>query len=149
MAAPDAVTALKKVSLFSSLEDSQISTVAQEANKRSFADGELIVKQGDTGAAGFWVILDGTVEVRASRYVGVWEEYATYTATLSDGQAEFLLPAVGYVSGTSGAGGAGSAQLEVAVADTSDHEEKTTKLLKIVESTIQHQLISSSSQSYG
>ncbi|MGD8500832.1 MAG: alpha-2-macroglobulin family protein, partial [Phycisphaerales bacterium] len=88
--------------------------------------------------------VDGTVEVRASRYVGVWEEYATYTATLSDGSAEFTLPAVGYVSGTAGAGGAGSAQLEVTVTDTSDHEEKTSKLLKIVDSTIQHQLISSS-----
>jgi CD109 antigen len=88
--------------------------------------------------------VDGTVEVRASRYVGVWEEYASYTATLSDGVAEFLLPAVGYVSGTAGAGGAGSAQLEVTVTDTSEHEEKTTKLLKIVDSTIQHQLIASS-----
>ncbi|MHC4555950.1 MAG: alpha-2-macroglobulin family protein [Planctomycetota bacterium] len=85
--------------------------------------------------------VDGSVEVRASRYVGVWEEYATYTTTLSDGSAEFILPAVGYVSGTSGAGGAGSAQLEVTVTDTSDHEEKTTKLLKIVESPIQHQII--------
>lgn len=64
MAAPDAANALKKVSLFSSLDDSQIGTVASEANARVFADGDLIVKQGDTGAAGFWVILDGTVEVR-------------------------------------------------------------------------------------
>jgi len=64
MAAPDAVSALKKVSLFSSLNDSQIGTVASEANERVFHDGDLIVKQGDTGAAGFWVILEGTVEVR-------------------------------------------------------------------------------------
>ena len=85
--------------------------------------------------------VDGTIEVRASRYVGVWEEYATYTATLSDGTAEFTLPAVGYVSGMPGAGGSGSVQLEVVVTDTSGHEEKTTKLLKIVESTIQHQLL--------
>jgi CD109 antigen len=85
--------------------------------------------------------VDGTIEVRASRYVGVWEEYATYTATLSDGSAEFTLPEVGYVSGTPGAGGSGSVQLEAVVTDTSGHEEKTTKLLKIVESTIQHQLV--------
>jgi CRP-like cAMP-binding protein len=64
MAAPDAVNALKKVSLFNSLDDGQIGTVASEANERVFADGDLIVKQGDTGAAGFWIILDGTVEVR-------------------------------------------------------------------------------------
>ena len=55
--------------------------------------------------------VDGTVEIRASRYIGVWEEYATYTANLSDGTADFTLPAVGYTSGTSGAGGAGSVQL--------------------------------------
>ncbi|MHC4462780.1 MAG: alpha-2-macroglobulin family protein, partial [Planctomycetota bacterium] len=85
--------------------------------------------------------VDGNIEVRAKRYVGVWEEYATYTATLSGGSADFLLPAVGYVSGTPGAGGAGSAQLEVVVTDTSGHEEETTKLLKIVDSTIQHRLI--------
>ena len=64
MAAPDAASALKKVSLFASLDDSQIGTVASEANERTFADGEVIVKQGDTGAAGFWVILSGNVEVR-------------------------------------------------------------------------------------
>ncbi len=85
--------------------------------------------------------VDGNIEVRAKRYVGVWEEYATYTATLSGGSADFLLPEVGYVSGTPGAGGAGSAQLEVVVTDTSGHEEEATKLLKIVDSTIQHQLI--------
>jgi len=88
--------------------------------------------------------VDGTIKVIASKYVGVWEEYATYSAPLSDGNAEFSLPAAGYVSGTPGAGGAGSAQLDVIVTDTSDHEEKTTKLLKIVESSIQHQLIASS-----
>lgn len=97
-----------------------------------------------TAAYFFGKPVDGAIEVRASRYVGVWEEYATYTATLSNGSADFLLPAVGYVSGTPGAGGAGSAQLEVVVIDTSGHEEKTTKLLKIVDSTIQNQLIASS-----
>ena len=64
MAAPDAAGALKRVPLFSSLDDNQIGTVAREANERTFADGEVIVKQGDTGAAGFWIILDGNVEVR-------------------------------------------------------------------------------------
>ena len=88
--------------------------------------------------------VDGTVEVRASRYIGVWEEYASYTAALSDGGADFLLPAVGYVAGTPGGGGAGVAQLEVVVTDTSGHEEKTAKVLKIVDSTIQHQLIAAS-----
>ena len=85
----------------------------------------------------------GTVEISASRYVGVWEEYATYSGTLVDGKVDFTLPAVGYVSGTSGTGGAGSAQLDVTVTDTSGHEEETNKLLKIVSSKLEHQLISS------
>lgn len=85
--------------------------------------------------------VDGTVEIRASRYVGVWEIFATYNATLLNGKADFTLPAVGYVSGTSGASGAGSVQLEVTVTDTSNHEGKTIKLIKIVKSTIQNQLI--------
>jgi len=92
----------------------------------------------------FGKAVDGTVELHASRYIGDWEQYATYTATLSDGSVEFILPPVGYVSGTSGAGGAGSVQLEVTVTDTSGHDEKTTKLLTITESKIQHQLIAES-----
>jgi len=88
--------------------------------------------------------VEGTVEVRASRYVGVWEEYARYTAPLTDGAAEFSLTEVGYVSGTPGAGGSGSVQLDVTVTDTSGHQEKTTKLLKIVGSGVVHQIISAS-----
>jgi CD109 antigen len=85
--------------------------------------------------------VDGIVDILATRYVGVWEEYATYTATLSNGSVDFLLPPVGYVTGTPGADGAGSVQLDAVVTDTSGHEEKTTKLIKIVDSTIQNRLI--------
>jgi uncharacterized protein YfaS (alpha-2-macroglobulin family) len=88
--------------------------------------------------------VEGTVQISASRYVGVWEEYARYTAPLTEGQAEFSLPEVKYVSGTPGAGGSGSVQLDITVTDPSGHEEKTTKLLKIVTSGVEHQLISSS-----
>ncbi len=88
--------------------------------------------------------VDGAVQISASRYVGVWEEYARYTAPLTEGRAEFSLPEVKYVSGTTGAGGAGSVQLDVTVTDASDHQEKTTRLLKIVSSGIEHGLIASS-----
>ena len=54
------------------------------------------------------------------------------------------LPEVGYVSGTPGAGGSGSVQLDVIVTDTSGHQEKSTKLLKIVSSGVVHQLIAAS-----
>ncbi len=88
--------------------------------------------------------VEGTLEISASRYVGVWEEYARYTAPLAEGQAEFSLPEVKYVSGTPGAGGSGSVQLDLTVTDTSGHEEKATKVLKIVSSGIEHQIIASS-----
>ena len=86
--------------------------------------------------------VDGTAEIRASRYIGVWDEYATYSGTLADGSLEFTLPPVEYVSGTPATGGAGSLQLELTVTDTSGHEEKTTKLLTVVESEVQHRVIS-------
>ena len=85
--------------------------------------------------------VDGSVAIRASRYVGVWEEFASHVATLSGGAASFDLGPTGYVSGTVGAGGAGSVQLDVVVTDTSGHEEKSTKLLKIVDSPVKHQII--------
>jgi CD109 antigen len=85
--------------------------------------------------------VDGSVHVVAERYVGVWEQYAEYTAPLIEGKADFTLPAVGYAAGTSGAGGAGSAQLHITVTDTSGHEEKTTSLLKVVDSSLNHRLI--------
>ena len=88
--------------------------------------------------------VDGSVEVRASRYIGEWEQYAVYSGTLSDGSVEFELPPVGYVTGTEGAGGAGSATLDIVVTDTSGHEETSSKLLKIVTSHVQLQLIASS-----
>lgn len=92
----------------------------------------------------FGKAVDGTVRVQGSRYAGVWEDYAEYTATLSEGRVEFVLPAVEYVAGITGAGGAGSVQLEVVVTDTSGHEESSTKLLRIVDSSVNHQLIAMS-----
>ncbi|MHC4518579.1 MAG: alpha-2-macroglobulin family protein, partial [Planctomycetota bacterium] len=88
--------------------------------------------------------VEGQVVIQASRYIGVWEEYARYTAALDEGHAEFVLPEVKYVTGTPGAGGSGSVQLDITVTDTSGHEEKTTKLFKIVTSGIEHQLIAAS-----
>ncbi|MCG7850670.1 MAG: MG2 domain-containing protein, partial [ANME-2 cluster archaeon] len=85
--------------------------------------------------------VEGRVNVVASRYVGVWEEYATYKADLEDGSAEFELPAAGWVAGTYGAGGMGSMQLNISVTDTGDHTETTTKLLKVTDSPVVLQVI--------
>ena len=85
--------------------------------------------------------VEGRVSVVASRYVGVWEEYASYEVDLEDGSAEFELPEAGWVAGTYGAGGMGSLTLNISVTDTGNHTETTTKLLKITESPVVLQVI--------
>jgi CD109 antigen len=89
--------------------------------------------------------VDGDVLVEASRYVGEWEQYATFSGTLENGSIEFELPAVEYATGTYGAGGQASLMLNVTVTDTGNHSESTNKLLTITESPIVLQLIPESS----
>lgn len=73
----------------------------------------------------------GELEIKATRYVGTWEEYATVSKSL-DGRAEFDLPPVGYVSGVPGAAGMGNVQLEVTVREQSTgYEEKTSRLITV------------------
>jgi CD109 antigen len=85
----------------------------------------------------------GELEIKALRYVGQWQEYATFSKAI-DGATEFDIPAAGYVAGVSEAGGLGNVQLEVAVVEKStNYEEKTTKLLTVAESSINLQIIPS------
>ncbi|MDI7277770.1 MAG: MG2 domain-containing protein, partial [Anaerolineae bacterium] len=73
----------------------------------------------------------GELHIVATRYVGVWEEFANLTREL-DGQIDFELPAVQYVSGVPEAGGLGNVQLEITVSEESTgYEEKTTRLLAV------------------
>jgi len=73
----------------------------------------------------------GEVEVKASRYVGQWEEYARVTREI-DGQVDFEVPPVQYVSGVPEAGGQGNVTLEVTVKErATGYEEKTTRLLTV------------------
>ena len=112
--------------------------------ERDYFRADEVIPGSITATYFFGKPVEGTVEISASRYVGVWEEYARYTAPLTEGQAEFSLPEVKYISGTPGAGGSGSVQLDIIVTDPSGHEEKATRLFKIVTSGIEHQLIASS-----
>jgi CD109 antigen len=88
--------------------------------------------------------VEGVVEIEAFRYVGVWEEYATFSSELKDGAIDFVLPNVRYVAGTYGAGGQGTVILNISVTDTSGHVERTSKLLKITQYPMVLQLISES-----
>jgi CD109 antigen len=83
----------------------------------------------------------GELVVTALRYVGQWEEFASFTADM-DGQAAFEIPAVGYVAGVPGERGMGNVQLEVVVQEkATGYEEKTTRLLTIAPSELSLQLI--------
>jgi CD109 antigen len=85
----------------------------------------------------------GDLVIKASRYVGVWEEYATFRAPI-DGEAEFTIPAAGYVAGVPAAGGQGNIMLEASVVEkATGYEEKTSALLTVARSELNIQIIPS------
>ena len=87
----------------------------------------------------------GEAEIVASRYVGVWEEFATFTREIN-GSGSFELPAVQYVSGVPASGGQGNLTLEVTVREKSTgYTETTTRLLTVTESPLKLQVIPGSS----
>ncbi len=83
----------------------------------------------------------GEVDIIASRYVGVWEEYASFTKEI-DGETSFELPAPGYVAGTPAAAGQGNLLLDVAVREPSTgYVEQTSHLMTVADSPVNLQLI--------
>ena len=52
-----------KVSLFSNLSQKQLKSIGERGTARSFDAGTVIIKEGERGV-GFYMILDGKVEVR-------------------------------------------------------------------------------------
>jgi len=83
----------------------------------------------------------GELEIRASRYVGEWEEYATFSGDI-DGETDFELPPVRYVAGVPAAGGQGNVMLDITVTETgTGYQEKTNRLLSVAESPLTLQLI--------
>jgi len=87
----------------------------------------------------------GELEIKAYRYVGEWQEYATFSKTI-DGETEFELPAVDYVAGVPAAGGMGNVMLNISVMEkATGYEEKTSRLLTVAESPLNIQIIPESS----
>ena len=83
----------------------------------------------------------GEVEIVASRYVGVWEKFATFTQEI-DGSGSFELPPVQYVSGVPASGGQGNLTLDVTVREKfTGYVESTTRLLTVAESPLKLQVI--------
>ncbi len=87
----------------------------------------------------------GELEIKASRYVGQWQEYATVTKSI-DAETTFELPAAGYVAGVPGAGGMGNVMLDITVREkATGYEEKTSRLLTVAQSPVNIQIIPESS----
>ena len=72
----DASTAISSVPFFSGLDKKQLKSVVEGGRERNFKAGDKIVGEGDVGI-GFYLILDGKVEVRKGQKA---------MATLSTGQ---------------------------------------------------------------
>ncbi|MDP2917696.1 MAG: MG2 domain-containing protein, partial [Dehalococcoidia bacterium] len=85
----------------------------------------------------------GDLEIKATRYVGQWQQYATFNVPI-DAEAEFTIPAAGYVAGVPAAGGQGNVRLDFTVVEKSTgYQEKTSKLLTVAQSSLILQIIPS------
>ena len=88
--------------------------------------------------------VQGEVEIVASRYVGVWEKFASITRNIDGGEA-FELPPVGFVAGVPGGRGMGNVSLDVTVREKgTGYEETTTRLLTVANTPVNIHLISES-----
>ena len=83
----------------------------------------------------------GDLKIEALKYVGQWQTYTTITKAIN-GEADFELPAVGYVAGTPAGAGQGNIQLNVTVEEkATGYVEKTSRLLTVAQSPVNLQLI--------
>ncbi|HLA19149.1 MAG TPA: alpha-2-macroglobulin family protein, partial [Dehalococcoidia bacterium] len=83
----------------------------------------------------------GELRVKASRYVGVWEEFATFTAPI-DSEADFQIKPAGFIAGVPEAGGQGNVTLDVTVVErATGYEETTTTLVTVAASPVNVQII--------
>jgi len=64
MADNEARRALQSAAVFQGLDDAHLNTLARAAHERVFSAGTKIVEEGDTRGLGFWLILEGTVDVK-------------------------------------------------------------------------------------
>jgi len=60
---PDVASALRTVPFFSGLNAKQLKIVAESGKELSYKSGDMIVQEGTMGV-GFYMVIDGRVEVR-------------------------------------------------------------------------------------
>ncbi len=117
--------------------------------KADFAKTWFLVDETITGHVttqySYGRAVEGELKVTASRYVGEWEEYATYSGQI-DGEGDFTIKPAGYVAGVPEAGGLGNVRLDITVIEkATGYEQTTTELLTVAESAVNIQLIPESS----
>ena len=105
----------------------------------------ILAREPITGAVeaeySFGKPVRGEVEIVAFRYVGTWEEFATFTQEL-DGRSSFELQPVGFVAGVPSARGMGNVRLDVTVREkATGYEEKSTRLLTVAPTPVSLQVI--------
>jgi len=64
MATQEAVKFLKKTSLFGQFSEKELEALFSTAKVREFEAGSTIVREGDPASIGFYLVLEGQVEVR-------------------------------------------------------------------------------------
>ena len=79
---------LKSTAVFAGFSDRQISAVLTIASERRYAAGEQIIRRGEEGGVGFYLILEGRTEVRAGEEVlarlGPGEYFGEMSLLLAD-----------------------------------------------------------------
>jgi hypothetical protein len=78
----------------------------------------------------FGQMVEGTVAIDASVYVGVWSDLYETTGTLQYGEMDFAIPAVNYAIALA-EGGNGYLRLNVTVTDTGGHEETRSEIIAL------------------
>jgi CD109 antigen len=105
--------------------------VAVEMAKSWFLVNEPLTGHVDATYS-FGKPVNGELKIKATRYVGTWEEFATFSTTVTDGAADFDIRPPEYVAGVPEAGGMGNVQLDFSVVErNTGYEEKTTELVTV------------------
>jgi hypothetical protein len=84
----------------------------------------------------FGEYVEGSVQMNASIYYGVWTSVFSTQGQLSYGQFTFSINPIRYAVGIPAAGGNGYLQLNVSVTDTGGHTETRSKVIAIAPSSV-------------
>jgi CD109 antigen len=103
------------------------------------------IKGKVTATYSFGKPVKGELEIKATKYVGTWQDYASLKSTIN-GTGDFTVPAAQYVAGVPAAQGNGNVKLEFIVTeDSTGYQEKTDSLLTVAQSSVSLSIIPSGS----